>query len=231
MNIEFYPSSRDVQLLVPPPRPAATYIPEWYKKEEKFSEKNINIELLDTTGPGVKSCVPFLDAMMTGYIQETWQDIIVGFSSKGSLEIRFSFDPPILESRPSPSIPVGMEFYNTEFTWKLPWIPRLPKGWSAIYLPPLNQPTLPFSCPSGIIDSDEFFHIRHGNYPFYIKKGFEGVIPVGTPMFQIIPFKRESWKSKNNKWNEDEQKKREFILKKHSFGAYKKIFHIKKSFS
>ena len=29
----------------------------------------------------------------------------------------------------------------------------------------------------------------------WIKQGFEGVIEKGTPMFQIIPFKREDWKA------------------------------------
>jgi hypothetical protein len=30
--------------------------------------------------------------------------------------------------------------------------------------------------------------------PFYIKEDFTGVIPKGTPIAQIIPFKRELWK-------------------------------------
>ena len=29
----------------------------------------------------------------------------------------------------------------------------------------------------------------------YLKTGFSGIIERGTPMLQIIPFKRESWKS------------------------------------
>jgi hypothetical protein len=35
-----------------------------------------------------------------------------------------------------------------------------------------------------------------GNIPFFIKEGFSGVIPKGTPIAQVIPFKRESWTSK-----------------------------------
>jgi len=37
-----------------------------------------------------------------------------------------------------------------------------------------------------------------GNYPFFLNRGFEGIIPVGTPMCQIIPFKRETWKAERN---------------------------------
>jgi hypothetical protein len=29
--------------------------------------------------------------------------------------------------------------------------------------------------------------------PFYVVKGFTGVIPAGTPYAQILPFKREHW--------------------------------------
>ena len=31
--------------------------------------------------------------------------------------------------------------------------------------------------------------------PIYIKEGFEGIVEKGTPMFQIIPFKRSNWDS------------------------------------
>ena len=34
------------------------------------------------------------------------------------------------------------------------------------------------------------------NFPFFIKEGFTGLIPYGTPIVQIIPFKRDDWKSK-----------------------------------
>jgi hypothetical protein len=37
--------------------------------------------------------------------------------------------------------------------------------------------------------------------PFYIKKNFEGLIPVGTPMFQILPIKRDSWKTTSEKYS------------------------------
>jgi hypothetical protein len=33
------------------------------------------------------------------------------------------------------------------------------------------------------------------NSPFIIKSGFEGIIEKGTPMFQVIPFKRADWQA------------------------------------
>jgi hypothetical protein len=46
---------------------------------------------------------------------------------------------------------------------------------------------------SGIIDNDKV-HLP-GTMPFFILEGWTGVIPAGTPYAQIIPFKREDWKS------------------------------------
>jgi hypothetical protein len=31
--------------------------------------------------------------------------------------------------------------------------------------------------------------------PFFLREGFTGVIPAGTPFVQILPFKRENWTS------------------------------------
>jgi hypothetical protein len=32
--------------------------------------------------------------------------------------------------------------------------------------------------------------------PFFVVKGFTGVLPAGTPYAQMLPFKRENWESK-----------------------------------
>lgn len=230
MKIEFYPSSKEVELVVPCPKPAGHYIPEWYKSIPKFSEKNIDLEALNTKGLGIKSCVPFLDSMLSGYIQETWQDIVVDFRDS-KLSVTHPTTPEILTSRDRVHMPIGKEFYQTEFTWQVPWMPKLPAGWSMLYTSPINHAELPFQCATGIMDSDVFYHIPFGNYPFYIKYGFRGVIPAGTPMFQMIPIKRESWSSSTHKFNASEQLKREYPLRQKSFGAYRKLFHIKKEYS
>jgi hypothetical protein len=31
------------------------------------------------------------------------------------------------------------------------------------------------------------------NFPFFLKKDFNGIIKAGTPIIQAIPFKRETW--------------------------------------
>ena len=58
---------------------------------------------------------------------------------------------------------------------------------------PINHFELPWVTVGGIIDSDKV--TTSGLIPFFLKEGFTGVVPAGTPYLQIIPFKREDWES------------------------------------
>ena len=55
----------------------------------------------------------------------------------------------------------------------------------------MNRFDLPFINTQGIIDNDKVN--LSGSLPFFVREGFTGVIPKGTPFVQIFPFKRESW--------------------------------------
>jgi hypothetical protein len=50
-----------------------------------------------------------------------------------------------------------------------------------------------------VIDSG-YFSVA-GNIPFFIKEGFTGIIPKGTPIAQIIPYERQEWISKETPSN------------------------------
>lgn len=232
MKIEFYPSSKETGLVIPPPKPAAHYVPDWYKRVPKFSEKNMVLseESGRLDGLTMKSCAAFSDSMINGYIQETWQDIVIQYKDD-TLTIGKQIVPEMVSSRGGNfHSPIGKGFYQNEFTWRSPWMPRLPKGYSMLIIHPANHVELPFETAAGIIDSDNFYHSPFGNMPFYVKYGFSGIIPAGTPMYQMIPIKRESWRSVVKEWNEEEQGKRVNMIARKAYGAYKELFHVKKDF-
>lgn len=230
-NITFIPSSKEVELVVSSPLPANKYLPEWYKNEKKFKGQRPLIDNGKATNIGIKSCLPFYDALTFGYIQETWCDIYIDFNRDTNyLNYSYSSNPEIIQIRDSPSLKID-NFYYTEFVWKTPWLPKLPNGYSALFTHPLNRHDLPFYVPSAVIDSDVFYHSSHGNVPFYIKENFSGIIPAGTPMFQIIPFKREAWEKNIEKFNYDLNLKRNYSLLKHFWASYQKYFHKKKIFN
>ena len=47
-----------------------------------------------------------------------------------------------------------------------------------------------FTIMDGIVDTDSYNALV--NFPFFLNDwSYEGLIPAGTPMAQVIPFKRE----------------------------------------
>lgn len=184
------------------PKPAKSFIPNWYKEAETkfFNEQKGQDDL------GLKTCMPFLDTLTSGYILSTPVNIYVNekrnnldhvFNSEGGMSIRWD-GPPAFEyfinerhSGSGATMPRPAGHYPNHLAFSGHWNIKTPKGWSILYTHPLNRHDLPFTIASGIIDSDKFF--APGNIPFFLKKDFSGVIPKGTPIAQIIPIKRETW--------------------------------------
>lgn len=232
-EIEFIPKDEWAETLVPGPKPARHYTPSWMKKMPMFYDNNRRVEPIQTQrikfNTTAKMCVPFTDTFNFGYIQATWCDMYVHNSGEGRGDAFFSAYPDLLETRNKMSLEPVDEFYKNEFAWKIQWIPKLPKGYSILYTHPLNHYDLPFHTLSGIVDSDEFVYERDGNHPFLIREGFEGFIPKGTPMFQIIPFKRDNWKSVIRSRDPLQMVKGE-VVRQDFWGGYKKLFWKKKTF-
>jgi len=234
-TIEFFPLSREIELTVPHPKPASTYVPEWYKRVPKFENDKFEVHVLPNgstmANATMKSCIPFLDGLTSGYIQETWCDILIERVDEDSIIYKYSGSPEIIQIRPKLSSEkmINDSFYKIEFIWQQPWIPKLPLGWSMLYTHPANRCDLPFTSLTGVIDNDTFYSERKGNYPFFLKKGFEGIIPAGTPMFQMIPFKREDWNTKVNEYHADYQWHAGRVTK-YFYDGYKKIFWKKKNY-
>lgn len=177
---------------------SSDHIPEWYRKIPNFIGNNPII--YDNSKPTitVKTCMPYLDSLSTGYMITTWQDIQV-VQDNGKALMRWILQPaPLLirdkETNYSMPTPVGYE--DTHFSWISPLNYQTPSGISMIVTHPLNRFDLPFLTLSAIVDSEE--GMAGGQIPFYIKKGFEGIIPKGTPFAQLIPFKKENWKSEED---------------------------------
>jgi hypothetical protein len=82
-------------------------------------------------------------------------------------------------------------FTSGIFIWHTAFEAITPPGYSMLYTHPLNHDNLPFRTSSGFMDNDIYGH--SGSIPFSVQKGWEGIIPKGTPFLQMIPIKRETW--------------------------------------
>jgi hypothetical protein len=91
---------------------------------------------------------------------------------------------------------------------------------------PINRYDLPFTSVSGLADYDVY--PLPGNVSFHIKEGFEGTIPAGTPIMQIIPIKREDWEHNINEDPEFFASKLALVQEKETvpMAHYKKGYRI-----
>jgi hypothetical protein len=187
--------SSEFNEVIPDIKPAKNYIPDWYKSIKGYNNNNIEFNSENIPSKNVKSCMPFLDSLTSGYMLELWCDIHVKINDEdGRHYITWGkADPQPAEFRensrnPIP-VPIGCE--PSHYIWMVPYSIKTPKGYSFIATHPINRFDLPFISLTGIVDAEKT--IGPGNYPFFLKKDFEGVIEKGTPILQIIPFKKEDW--------------------------------------
>jgi hypothetical protein len=227
-EIIFRPNSQEAELTVPPPKPAKHYLPDWYKKVPLYTDNKMKIDSDGLANNTMKACLPFLDAFTSGYIQETWCDVYINANTS---EYRYSTTPIIMNHRQSDKqhYPKIKGFCSQEFVWNQTWIPELPNGYSMLYMHPLNRFDLPCLSLSGIIDHDRLKMEKIATHPFFVREGFEGIIPKGTPMFQMIPLKRDNWSSVFKKFDEILLAK-SLKIRQYFVGGYKKLFWQKKDY-
>jgi hypothetical protein len=212
------------------------FIPEWYKKAETHfsSEEDLAIEEgTQKTSAGLKTCVPFLDAMISGYALVVPFDIYVGKTEDGDLDMKWNAPQGwenFIEERPKQSgstMPRPAGHAPNHMVWSGRWGIKAPRGYSVLVTHPLNRQDLPFTTSSAIMDSDKFF--GNGNIPFFIKEDFVGVIEKGTPFAQIIPIKRKRWKMIHNSALKDAIQKHGHDVRKKE-GTYKKKYWTRKEY-
>jgi hypothetical protein len=166
--------------------------------------------------------MPFLDSLTAGYLLKMPQDFnlrhnVDSKNEKGEI-FKDSFQtyglceeslllnakkinlnsgidihaPKQLEGSPFIEKNKNLPFYKIINPWKI----KTPKGYSCLFVPPLNNSDDRFSVIPAIVDTDTF--PNEINFPIIINGDkypvLETTIEKGTPYVQIIPFKRDSWK-------------------------------------
>lgn len=175
------------------PVPAKKLIPEWYRMAESTITAPDGAE-----SPGLKKCMPYMDSLISGYMLTTPFDIYVSREEDGELRFRWNGPGPLggfIGQRPESmgaTMPRPAGHDKAHLIWAGFWATKTPKGWSLLVTHPFNRFDLPFTTVTAIMDADEFWGA--GNIPFFIKEGFTGVIPAGTPFAQLLPVKRSFWK-------------------------------------
>ena len=87
---------------------------------------------------------------------------------------------------------------------------------------------MPFRIFDAIVDTDVY--PARFPYAFLIKNDFKGIIKAGTPLIQVIPFKREDFISEIIDANYEEIKTQQNVAFSRFSGAYRKLFWKRKKF-
>lgn len=237
-NINFRARSKNEFEVQPKPYPAVKRLPKWFLDMEPYGKfdgypldgkLHVRNRIANAT---FKKCVPLLDGMSAGYIIDLWADVIIENENEfGVPYIFWKTQNHIFEPHGDVSEMTSPPGYSSlVFKYNNCWIPQTPKGYSCLITSPFGYSDLPFKAVPAIVDTDKSkFELV---FPMWMKEGLSGVVEKGTPMIQIIPFKRDDWNSTFDYYENGEYYN---VIQEKSFnstivGHYLKNSHSKKKF-
>jgi hypothetical protein len=181
-RIEFH-APADLFDQIPHPYPAAKAVPAWLK--------NMPTDIGD--GGTLKRCPPFLEAVTAGYVIPAASDIVLTLSAQGVLSVdgdasRLSAHHPVQYDGAPFTHAAVIKFRN-------PWVIVTPPGYVCLITAPINRFELPCMPLTGIVETDSYY--KEVNVPAIcmMRPGQTATIARGTPLVQVIPFRREAWSS------------------------------------
>jgi hypothetical protein len=237
-NINFRARSKTEFEVQPKPYPAVKKLPKWFLDMDPYSDKSFDFPddgklhfRRRVSNATFKKCVPLLDGMSAGYIVPLWTDVMIEQENSFPLIYwKTASDVFSLHGTSTAEIPSPQGYSQVVYKYNNCWIPQTPKGYSCLITSPLGYNDLPFKAIPAIVDTDR--STLELVFPMWVKEGFEGIVEKGTPMVQIIPFKRDDWDSTFDYYEDGVY---ENIIQEKNFnstmvGHYLKNHHSKKKF-
>jgi hypothetical protein len=230
-----------------PPEPANKVKPQWwydsrYYAPEFASEKYGDKSRYNST---IKNCPAIADAISFGYILFTPIDIEIDATNEDEIKYRFKnsveqYDSifeqghairDIIGSHYKEQVEqyaVPDEYHKIPFKINTLFGIKTDPGYSCWITHPMHNLDLPYFVLSGIVDTDKV--TSRYPYPLFIRKGFKGVISAGTPLIQVIPFKREDYEAEIIDFDQEDVKRVQQILSSDQITPYRKNFWSRKRF-
>jgi hypothetical protein len=218
-----------VDVTIDKPIPASQAIPEWYKSTLSYISGEKKPKGNGEGESTIKKCMPVFDSMTSGYLILLPADIYVS-PKEGEPYFQWSnlglISFHVFEQAPIHPMKNGFNYPKL----KNPWAIKTPKGYSCLIMQPTHR-DLPFNIFPAVVDTDTYTDAI--NFPFVLKDpNFEGLIPAGTPIAQIMPFKRESWKMQiGNEKDLIQTMQVANKLQRKFFDRYKTMFWTKKEYT
>jgi hypothetical protein len=184
--IEFH-TLQHVMEVFPRPYPASRELPKWLHDMPVEGAPGVST---------VKRCPPFLEAMTLGYIIPLPCDVkLIMKPDRLEVQVPEHGCAPLIELHVQAQFP-GAPFGNAPIIkFRNPWIIKTPPGYSTLVLPPMNRPGSPIQPLSAVVETDTYY--RNITFPAIclLRPNSEVLLPRGTPLVQVIPFRRDEWSS------------------------------------
>ena len=225
------------------PTPIVLNIPKWFKSLKNTMDAKT-----------VKGCMPFLDTLTFGYCLSLPQDIwlehnvikeddkelkpdtgagypLVDSSMKLGINLNFTGQKDWHGANQMEGSPLVEKNKNQPFHKVInPWTIITPPGYSCLFVSPLNNSDDRFTIMPGIVDTDVY--PQEVNFPYVINgdkyESLKTILKKGTPYVQVIPFKRDAWKMKIEKFSGRESYFQKLFYRLKYLATYQDKFWSKK---
>jgi hypothetical protein len=176
------------------PVPGVKAVPEWYKKMETSYADDKKNEWQVKESQTMKRCMPIIDSITTGYILKTYTDLVVNTKDGVTSFLWANDTQDTISLHPAYQVVnyKGLDLSQGVPKIRNPWCIETPAGYSSLFINPPHRPDCGIKILEGIVDTDKY--TASIQFPFIVDEGFTGVIPAGTPIVQILPFKRDSFR-------------------------------------
>lgn len=188
---------------IAPVKPSSFYFPKWFKDMPEHLDKDpgepydpIHRNLFGKVGDigkkfyvsTMKRCPAIIDFVSEGFIIPMWADTLIQRDDINLEHDNKNFPARIShhQSEQLTGMPLGEGDFKDALKFESPWFIYTPPGYSTLFIAPFYQYEKRFTILPGLVETDGWHQI---NFPTIIHEK-EFIISQGTPLVQVIPFKR-----------------------------------------
>lgn len=228
-SITFYQTHEAAEIFVEAPKPASKMLPDWYRAQEGVLG----------FGGTIKKCMPIFDILTSGYFLTMPCDIYVDSTNPDKLV--YFIPPDGLDKLKEDMFDTHLaqqyseypksEKYHKELLRIDPFYAvETKRGYSCMFIQPVHRGEPPLNLFPAVIDTDKY--ISHGHYSFQVEANFRGIVKQGTPIIQVIPFKRDDFISNVVSFEKGKEvlRRQAAKLKSTFSGGYKNKFRVIKKY-
>ena len=181
-----------------PVKPAKEFIPAWYRNLQRewsyMKEEDHSWNTIPYRDNSVKKCPTVKDIMFSGYIIPLWLDLRIDYTVQTGLNWynKHANEETITYHEPNAigSMPINDNSFNTALKFTNPWDIITPPGWSVLIMSPWYHRHWEIEIMPSIVETDSYHQM---NIPFLYHGQGERTFRQGTPLIQVIPFRRDAF--------------------------------------